>query len=77
MTKPLIVLQDNNSHDANGKTIALCFSYRFLLIIEIHKLIVHCNFRLGLATKQQCESVLKQTKYDVEMAASLLLDQAR
>lgn len=33
--------------------------------------------RLGLANKQQCESVLKQTKYDVEMAASLLLDQTR
>ncbi|KAG5345972.1 ACK1 kinase, partial [Acromyrmex heyeri] len=33
--------------------------------------------RLGLATKQQCENALKQTKYDVEMAASLLLDQAR
>lgn len=33
--------------------------------------------RLGLANKQQCESALKQTKYDVEMAASLLLDQAR
>ncbi|KAL6268082.1 hypothetical protein P5V15_001171, partial [Pogonomyrmex californicus] len=32
---------------------------------------------LGLATKQQCENVLKQVKYDVEMAASLLLDQAR
>jgi len=30
-----------------------------------------------LATKQQCENALKQTKYDVEMAASLLLDQAR
>ncbi|KYM94508.1 Activated CDC42 kinase 1 [Cyphomyrmex costatus] len=33
--------------------------------------------RLGLATKQQCENALKQTKYDVEVAASLLLDQAR
>ncbi|KAL6430119.1 hypothetical protein ACFW04_007716 [Cataglyphis niger] len=33
--------------------------------------------RLGLANKQQCESILKQTKYDVEMAASLLLDQTR
>ncbi|XP_029163859.1 uncharacterized protein LOC114935261 [Nylanderia fulva] len=33
--------------------------------------------RLGLANKQQCESALKQTKYDVEMAASLLLDQTR
>ncbi|KAL0112016.1 hypothetical protein PUN28_013325 [Cardiocondyla obscurior] len=33
--------------------------------------------RLGLASKQQCENVLKQTKYDVEMAASLLLDQGR
>ncbi|XP_077272538.1 activated Cdc42 kinase isoform X1 [Temnothorax americanus] len=33
--------------------------------------------RLGLATRQQCENALKQTKYDVEMAASLLLDQTR
>ncbi|XP_014483921.1 PREDICTED: uncharacterized protein LOC106749216 [Dinoponera quadriceps] len=33
--------------------------------------------RLGLASRQQCESALKQTEYDVEMAASLLLDQAR
>lgn len=40
----------------------------------IHFLIL---YRLGLANKQQCESALKQTKYDVEMAASLLLDQAR
>ncbi|XP_011339343.1 uncharacterized protein LOC105280462 isoform X2 [Ooceraea biroi] len=33
--------------------------------------------RLGLANRQQCESALKRTEYDVEMAASLLLDQAR
>lgn len=33
--------------------------------------------KLELATKQQCEDVLKQTKYDVEVAASLLLDQVR
>ncbi|XP_012228101.1 activated Cdc42 kinase Ack isoform X2 [Linepithema humile] len=33
--------------------------------------------RLGLANRELCEKALKQTKYDVEMAASLLLDQAR
>ncbi|XP_011138174.2 uncharacterized protein LOC105182451 [Harpegnathos saltator] len=33
--------------------------------------------RLGLASRQQCESALKQTEYDVELAASLLLDQSR
>jgi len=38
---------------------------------------LYCNFRLGLANRQQCESALKQTEYDVEMAASLLLDQTR
>lgn len=36
-----------------------------------------CNFRLGLASRQQCENALKQTEYDVELAASLLLDQTR
>ncbi|XP_044012372.1 uncharacterized protein LOC122855227 isoform X2 [Aphidius gifuensis] len=30
--------------------------------------------RLGLASRQQCEGVLKQTKYDVELAASMLVD---
>ncbi|KAI4479907.1 hypothetical protein M0804_010646 [Polistes exclamans] len=33
--------------------------------------------RLGLADRQQCENALKQTDYDVERAASLLLDQAK
>ncbi|XP_074113654.1 activated Cdc42 kinase [Cotesia typhae] len=33
--------------------------------------------RLGLASKQQCEGALKQTEYDVELAASLLLDRVR
>lgn len=32
---------------------------------------------MGLADKQQCEGALKQTEYDVELAASLLLDRAR
>ncbi|XP_033207301.1 activated CDC42 kinase 1 isoform X2 [Belonocnema kinseyi] len=33
--------------------------------------------RLGLADRQQCEGALKQTEYDVELAASFLLDRAR
>ena len=33
--------------------------------------------RLGLADRQQCEGALKQTEYDVDLAASLLLDQVR
>lgn len=33
--------------------------------------------RLGLADKQQCEHALKRTEYDVERAASFLLDQAK
>ncbi|XP_051157619.1 activated Cdc42 kinase Ack [Leptopilina boulardi] len=33
--------------------------------------------RLALADRQQCEGALKQTEYDVELAASLLLDRAR
>ncbi|XP_015605227.1 tyrosine-protein kinase sid-3 [Cephus cinctus] len=33
--------------------------------------------RLGLADRHQCEGALKQTKYDVELAASLLLDRTR
>ncbi|KAK0175437.1 hypothetical protein PV327_009188 [Microctonus hyperodae] len=33
--------------------------------------------RLGLANRQQCEGALKQTEYDVELAASLLLDRVR
>lgn len=38
---------------------------------------VESLLRLGLADKQQCEGALKQTEYDVELAASLLLDRAR
>lgn len=34
-------------------------------------------FRLGLADRQQCEGALKQTEYDVDLAASLLLDQVK
>ncbi|XP_012139308.1 activated Cdc42 kinase [Megachile rotundata] len=34
-------------------------------------------FRLGLADRQQCEGALKQTEYDVDLAASVLLDQVR
>ncbi|CAL7942057.1 unnamed protein product [Xylocopa violacea] len=33
--------------------------------------------RLGLADRQQCEGALKQTEYDVDLAASLLLDQVK
>ncbi|XP_015437265.1 PREDICTED: activated CDC42 kinase 1 [Dufourea novaeangliae] len=33
--------------------------------------------RLGLAGRQECEGALKQTEYDVDLAASLLLDQVR
>ncbi|XP_076235766.1 activated Cdc42 kinase isoform X2 [Calliopsis andreniformis] len=33
--------------------------------------------RLGLADRQQCEGALKQTEYNVDLAASLLLDQGR
>ncbi|XP_057335774.1 activated Cdc42 kinase Ack isoform X1 [Microplitis mediator] len=33
--------------------------------------------RLGLASRQQCEAALKQTEYDVELAASFLLDSVR
>ncbi|KOC68004.1 Activated CDC42 kinase 1 [Habropoda laboriosa] len=33
--------------------------------------------RLGLADRQRCEGALKQTEYDVDLAASLLLDQVR
>ncbi|XP_063989983.1 tyrosine-protein kinase sid-3 [Diachasmimorpha longicaudata] len=33
--------------------------------------------RLGLANRHQCEGALKQTEYDVELAASLLLDRVR
>ncbi|XP_014230636.1 activated CDC42 kinase 1 isoform X2 [Trichogramma pretiosum] len=33
--------------------------------------------RLGLATKQQCELALKRAKFDVDQAASLLLDHVR
>ncbi|XP_053982410.1 activated Cdc42 kinase Ack [Hylaeus volcanicus] len=33
--------------------------------------------RLGLADRQECEGALKQTEYDVDLAASLLLDQVR
>ncbi|XP_043269607.1 activated CDC42 kinase 1 [Venturia canescens] len=33
--------------------------------------------RLGLANRTQCEGALKQTQYDVELAASLLLDRIR
>ncbi|KAF3420992.1 hypothetical protein E2986_05824 [Frieseomelitta varia] len=36
-----------------------------------------CNFRLGLADRQQCEGALKQTEYNVDLAASLLLDQVK
>ncbi|XP_043466888.1 serine/threonine-protein kinase par-1 [Leptopilina heterotoma] len=38
---------------------------------------VESLLRLALADRQQCESALKQTEYDVELAASLLLDRAR
>ncbi|XP_076300615.1 activated Cdc42 kinase [Lasioglossum baleicum] len=33
--------------------------------------------RLGLAGRQECEGALKRTEYDVDLAASLLLDQVR
>ncbi|XP_061934745.1 activated Cdc42 kinase Ack [Apis cerana] len=33
--------------------------------------------RLGLADRQQCEGALKQTEYNVDLAASLLLDQVK
>ncbi|XP_034184904.2 activated Cdc42 kinase [Osmia lignaria lignaria] len=38
---------------------------------------VESLFRLGLADRQQCEGALKQTEYDVDLAASVLLDQVR
>ncbi|OXU26922.1 hypothetical protein TSAR_005569 [Trichomalopsis sarcophagae] len=38
---------------------------------------VETLLRLGLANRQQCESALKQTEFDVDLAASLLLDRAR
>ena len=39
-------------------------------------LLLFC-YRLGLANRQQCESALKQTEYDVDLAASFLLDRTR
>lgn len=42
-----------------------------------NSLFIFIYYRLGLADRQRCENALKRTEYDVDLAASLLLDQVR
>ncbi|XP_046483431.1 activated Cdc42 kinase Ack [Neodiprion pinetum] len=46
-------------------------------IIKDRQAKIESLVRLGLADRPQCEGALKQTEYDVELAASLLLDRVR